>query len=579
MLDTGEFHRVFFDSLNRWTWIGSGLIGGKASGLISINDILAAEFTTGASETMEINIPTFTVVRTDVFDAFVERNHLRELIGVDQDQPDDVIAMEFQKASLPTEVLGNLRALIAHVNTPLAVRSSSVLEDSLHQPFAGIYTTKMIPNNQSSPDVRFQKLVEAIKLIYASTFFKAAREYIRATGHRPEEEKMAIVIQEVVGKRFGDRFYPQVSGVARSYNFYPAAHTKREDGVVSLALGLGKTIVDGGNCWTYAPAKPNAPSPFNSTHDMLKQTQTQFWAVNMGKPSAYDPIHETEYLSQLTLGDAEKDETLRALASTYDVYSDRIITGTAAFGPRVLNFAGLLSWKEIPLNDTIRRLLEVCRNTIGYPVEIEFAVTFNPDRIGFLQVRPMVVSGEEVVISEEELCGENVFIVSDRVLGNGTDNSLRDIVYVKPDRFDLRFTRRIADELEGINRKLFEQKRPYVLIGFGRWGSSDPSLGIPVNWGQVSGAKVIVEATQPTMNVELSQGSHFFHNLTSFKVSYFCVSHTGKYSINWKWLELQQTETETDLVRHVVLPSSLEVKVDGRSGLGVIKLATREHTL
>jgi len=569
MEGTGEFRRVFFDSQSRWTWIGSGSIGGKANGLASINDIIGSEFKANAFPDLGISIPTFTVIRTDVFDAFVDRNHLREIVKASP--PDDVIAREFQKASLPSEVLGDLRALIANVNTPLAVRSSSMLEDSLHQPFAGIYTTKMIPNNQPGSDVRFQKMVEAIKLVYASTFFKSAREYIRATGSRPEEEKMAVVIQEVVGRRFGDRFYPQISGVARSYNFYPVGHTEREEGVVSLALGLGKTIVDGGNCWTYSPARPNVGPPFNSLHEFLKQTQTQFWAVNMGKPPAYDPIRETEYLFNATLLDAESDDTLRQLASTYDAGSDRIIAGTARPGPRVLNFYGLLASRDFPLNDVVKRLLDVCRKAVGYPVEIEFAVTFNPDRVGFLQVRPMVVSSEEVTVAKEELFGENVIIASERALGNGTDNSVSDVVYVNPERFDPKFTRRIADELEVINKRLLEQKRPYLLIGFGRWGSSDPWLGIPVNWGQVSGAKVIVEATQPAMNVELSQGAHFFHNLISFRVSYFCVPFAGRYSIDWKWLGDQKTETETELVRHVVLPSPLEVKVDGKNGRGLIR--------
>lgn len=576
MQEIGEYKRAFFDPKSRWTWIGTGSIGGKASGLVSINDIVAAEFNSGRFSQVEISIPTFTVVRTDVFDAFIERNHLRRII--DGEAPDDVIAREFQKASLPTEILGDFRALVEQVHSPLAVRSSSLLEDSLHQPFAGIYTTKMIPNNQPSPDVRFQKLMEAIKLVYASTFFSSARDYIRAAGCRQEDEKMAVVIQEVVGHRFGDRFYPQVSGVARSFDYYPAGRARREDGVISLALGLGKTIVDGGMCWTYSPMRPNVAPPFGSIREMLEQTQTQFWAVNMGKPPAYDPIHETEYLVQSTLADAEEDGTLQRLVSTYDVESDRIISGMSLPGPRVLNFARLLARDEIPLTDILKKLLEASTKALGAPVEIEFASTLNPDRIGLLQVRPMVVSGEVVDVAEDELSRHGVLIASERVLGNGNDESIYDVVYVKPERFDPKFTRTIAYDLEQINRKMLEEHRPYLLIGFGRWGSSDPWLGIPVNWGQVSGARAIVEATQPTMNVELSQGSHFFHNLISFKVSYFSVSHSGGYRIDWKWFDRQNTETETDLVRHVRLSSPLQIKVDGRSGRGVIKALSTENT-
>ena len=576
MQENGKFTRKFFDSQTRWTWIGEGSIGGKAAGLVKIDEITAAIPRPETLADIEIHIPTFTVVRTGIFDAFIERNRLREVI--ESGSPDDVIAREFQKASLPAEILGDLHTVTQQVRTPLAVRSSSMLEDSLTQPFAGIYTTKMIPNNQPSPDARFQKLLEAVKLVYASTFFKSARDYIRATGCQPEEEKMAVVIQEVVGKRFGDRFYPQVSGVARSYNFYPVGNARREDGVVSLALGLGKTIVDGDTCWTYSPERPNVAPPYNSFAELLEQTQTQFWAVNMGKPPEYDPTRETEYLVRPNLLDAESDDTLSSLVSTYDSQSDRLKAGISSPGPRVLNFAGLLVHKQIPLNEIVKLLLDVCRNVVGYPVEIEFAVTFEPVRIGFLQVRPMTISSEEVAITDEDLATNDLLLASERVMGNGIENSIRDVVFVKPERFDLKFTRTIAAELEEMNRTLLEERRPYLLIGFGRWGSSDPWLGIPVNWGQVSGAKAIVEATLPAVNVDLSQGSHFFHNLVSFKVSYFSVPHTGRYAVNWEWLFRQRTAAETGFVRHVVLPFPLSMKVDGRTGRGVVRVRSHGDT-
>ena len=518
---------------------------------------------------IEVSIPSFAVVRTDVFDAFIERNHLAEVAA--SDASDEVIAHEFQRATLPAEILGDLRSLIEHVHTPLAVRSSSLLEDALYQPFAGIYITKMIPNNQPSPDIRFQKLMEAVKLVYASTFAKSAKDYITATGHPPSDEKMAVLIQEVVGTRHGERFYPEVSGVARSYNFYSMGRAKPREGVVSLALGLGRTIVDGGKCWTYSPAYPRIGPPYASAAEVLKQTQTTFWAVNMGKPPAYDPIRETEYLVEADLAEAEEDRTLDYIASTYDHQSDSVSMGLGRVGARVLNFAGLLTLNDIPLNSCIRSLLAVCTESFGTPVEIEFAMTFDPLRVGFLQVRPMVVSDEEVSINDGELSGTDVIVASETVLGNGVTDSISDIVYVRPRGFEARFTPRIAGELEGINRKLLSAGRPYLLIGFGRWGSSDPWLGIPVNWGQVCGAKVIVEATQPTMNVEMSQGSHFFHNITSFKVEYFCVPFTDEHAIRWDWLEARPSEEETSLVRHVRLASPLSVKVDGRTGRGVIR--------
>ena len=563
-----KFDRKFFDSEERSMWIGSGSFGGKAQGLASIDNVLTTEFKHDLFEGITVDIPAFTVLRTDVFDAFLRQNGLEELAY--SGRSDDFIAHEFQKASLPVEIVGDLRSLIAQVHTPLAVRSSSLLEDALFQPFAGIYNTKMIPNNQPSADERFRKLTEAIKLVYASTFSSSARDYVKATGRAPQDEKMAVIIQEVIGKRFGERFYPQVSGVARSYNFYPTGRAKPEDGVVSLALGLGKTIVDGGKCWTYSPKSPSATPPYSSIDELMEQTQSRFWAVNMGKPPAYDPIHETEYLSELQLSDAETDGALRNIASTYDSRSDRVSPGLSAQGPRILNFAGTLVLKAIPLNDIVQHMLSMSQRALNAPVEIEFAATYDPDRVGFLQVRPMVVSDEKVDIQDSELMDDHLLVASERVLGNGVVSGIRDVVYVKPDVFEAKHTPAIAAELEKINRKLLEEGRPYLLVGFGRWGSSDPWLGIPVNWGGVCGAKVIVEATLPKMDIELSQGSHFFHNLTSFKVSYFCVPHSGPYQIRWEWLDRQEIKTDLRFVRHVQPSSALQVKVDGRHGRGII---------
>ncbi len=571
-----QFNRRFFDSDERLTCIGAGSLGGKAQGLAFIRQTLISEFNPDAFTGIEVNIPTMTVICADVFDTFMARNDLYEIAY--SNLPDDRIAYAFQNAHLPTEIVGDLRALITQVRTPLAIRSSSMLEDAMYEPFAGIYATKMIPNNQHSPDTRFQKLVEAIKFVYASTYFKSAKDYIRATSYRTEDEKMAVIIQEVVGQRHNGRFYPEMSGVARSHNYYPMGRAKPEEGVVNLALGLGKTIVDGGRSWTYSPAWPKVNPPFGSVGELLKQSQTEFWSVNMGKAPAYDPIKETEYLVNADLADAEMDGTLRLTASTYNAQSDRITMGVGVQGPRVLTFAMLLVLNEIPLNALIKSLLSLCEQALGAPVEIEFAMTFAggrnssvPHKFGFLQVRPMVVSNEPVEISDEDMVGDPILLASDNALGNGIIDNIQDIVYVKPEMFEAQYTQRIAYEIEALNKKLVADKRPYLLIGFGRWGSSDPWLGIPVNWGQVSGAKVIVEATLANMNVELSQGSHFFHNLTSFGVCYFSVLHTRQHQIDWNWLENQEDFSETQFVRHVKLPASLQIKVDGRSGRGRIR--------
>ena len=314
--DLPSFDRHFWDGTFQFTRIGTGALGGKASGLAFAKDLLAETIGASAFSEVEVNVPTMAVIATDCFDEFIARNRLGELRV--EDLPDDRIGHAFQQADLPVELLGDLRALTTQVKTPLAVRSSSLLEDALDRPFAGVYGTKMIPNNQFDPDTRFRRLTEAIKFVYASTYFREARDYIKTTGHDPKEEKMAVILQEVVGRRHGDRFYPDVSGVARSYNFYPTGPALPEEGVASLALGLGKTIVDGGVAWTFSPAYPKKPPPFGSVQEMLRGTQTEFWAVNMGKPPAYDPVNETEYLVTAGLKEAEADDVLRCLASTFD---------------------------------------------------------------------------------------------------------------------------------------------------------------------------------------------------------------------------------------------------------------------
>jgi hypothetical protein len=574
--DVPLFDRSFLRSSAPITRIGDGELGGKARGLVMIRDLLASGFSAGNFPGIEVFVPRMVVIATGVFDAFMERNGLLETVL--SDLPDSHVAELFQRAELPVEVLGDLRALAEEIRAPLAIRSSSLLEDALFRPFAGVYGTKMLPNNQADVDIRFRKLIEAIKFVYASTYFSNARNYIRATDRTSRDEKMALIIQEVVGRRHGDRFYPDVSGVARSYNFFPASGSAPKDGVVNLALGLGKTIVDGGASWIYTPTRPRAPMPFNSVRDILKLTQLGFWAVNMGRPPAYDPTSETEYLVTADLAAADYDDTLSAVASTFDAERDRFLPGTARAGPSVIDFAPLLGNSNVPFNGAIRELLAISEQALQVAVEIEFAVELSDKthaRLGFLQLRPMLVSESEVEITDGELAAASLLLASDRAIGNGTLENIRDIVYVRPEAFEARLTPRIAQELEAVNRGLLEKNRPYLLLGFGRWGSSDPWLGIPVKWGQVSGARVIVESTLEDMNVEPSQGAHFFHNLISFAVPYLCVTHEPAGSgparnIDWGWLDRQPAVTETSLLRHVRLGQPVLVKVDGRSGRGAV---------
>jgi phosphoenolpyruvate synthase/pyruvate phosphate dikinase len=541
-------------------------IGGKAHGLFSIRE--AVNRLDGLYPGIHADIPSLTVLGTSVFDAFMERNGLAEIAN--SNLPDDRIVFAFQNADMPFEVLGELRKLITEVTTPLAVRSSGLLEDTTRRPFAGVYATKMIPNNQPDLDFRFRKLLEAIKYVWASTFFKVSKDYCQATGLDCSQEKMAVVLQEMVGKHHGLRFYPELAGVARSFNYYPIKPAKPQDGVVDLAIGLGKTIVDGGKTWTYSPAFSRRPPPFESVDEMFAETQNEFWAVNMGEPPEYNPAKETEFMQQYDLQAAEADGSLRFVASTFDAQSERFSAGTGDKGPRAITFAPLLAVEELPFNRVVKSMLVECAMELDTPVEIEFAMTFNPHRLAVLQVRPMVVPSGSLEVTDKDLHHRHNLAASELVLGNGTDDTICDVVYVKPDKFELKHTRRIAEELEAINRILLDQNRPYILIVFGRLGTFDPWLGIPVAWGQVCGAKVIIEATQDNVKVELSQGSHYFHNLINLGVMYFSMPFTSPYRLDWKWLVKQKNVHDMEFIRHIEAESPFKIKVDGRSGRGVI---------
>ena len=416
------FDRHFFTGQEKFTSIGRGSLGGKAHGLALMRDILESRLAPAFRPDIEVSIPTLTVIATEFFDLFMKENNLHE--AAYSGLRDDVIAGAFQKADLPAPLVGDLRALIAQVQSPLAIRSSSLLEDAMFEPFASVYATKMIPNNQLDTDARFRKLCEAVKFIYASTFFREAKNYIQATRHTAADEKMAVIIQEVVGARHGLRFYPHISGVARSYNFYPLGNATPADGVIDLALGLGKTIVDDGVAWSYSPAYPQANPPYNTLEDFLGQTQSEFWAVNMGWPLEFNPIKETEYMMKFGLDEAEKDGALQFIASTYRAQDDKIVYGIAEKGPRVIDFAPILKFDLIPLSRMLRALLKICEETLEKMVEVEFAMTLDdrrgrPARFGFLQVRPMVVSEAAVDLRPEELSGRNVLAASEAALGNG----------------------------------------------------------------------------------------------------------------------------------------------------------------
>ncbi|MCD4818569.1 MAG: PEP/pyruvate-binding domain-containing protein [Candidatus Cloacimonetes bacterium] len=567
------FDRDLMYKHNCFNFIGKDEPGGKAASLILMKDTVDKAFEDNKFEDIAVSIPNMTVILTDIFDIFMEENNLYEIAF--SDESDDVIANKFQKASLPAIINGDLYSLISKIHKPLAVRSSSLSEDKMFEPFAGVFETKMIPNNQFDTKTRFNKLVEAIKFIYASAFFSKSKNYFRAIKKDIKDEKMAVVIQEIVGERYKDRFYPTISGVARSYNFYPMGNSKPEHGVVSLALGLGKSIVDGGKVWSFSPQFPASPPPYNNINDMLKMTQTDFWTVNMGQIRDYNPIKETEYLENHSITKAEEDKVIRNICSTYDGQSDRMNMGTFGYGPRLLNFAPILKARILPLNELLKKIMKISEEKFGNKVEIEFAMVYDPDnyhqtRFSLLQVRPMVVSNTMVEVNVEDFEEEQIMAFSNKALGNGIIEEIDEIVFVKPEDFELKNTINIAQEIAEINSEIVKRDSNYVLIGFGRWGTSDPWLGIPIVWNQISGAKIIIESALPQIRADYSQGSHFFHNLTSFEIFYFSCNNLGKNKVDWDWLSKQKCVNETKYVKHIKLGKPLQILTDGRSGNGVI---------
>ncbi len=569
-----RFDPETFGSEHRIARIGTGSVGGKAAGLRQIQEQILPRFEDSRFDDVEVLVPQAVVIATDVFDEFVERNRLRRVAP--SDAPDSEIAVAFQRGELTPVVRVALRRLLDIVQGPLAVRPSSFLEDAEQRPFAGLYTSKMIPNSEDNLDARYRRLANAIKLTWASTFFENALLSRRAAGLADDAEKMAVVIQEVFGERFNGRFYPTLSAVARSYNHYPTPGNKREDGVVMLALGLGKAITDGEHVWSYCPHRALAPPPFKSTADLLKYTQTSFWAVDLGEATPATPGREDANLMRCALGDAEADGTLSFVASTYDPAADQLRAGIASSGPRALTFAPLLESRTIPFTPVLERLLELACNVNNGEAEVEIAAVLDreralPMRVGVLQVRPMLTPGERTPIEEGELEAENVLVASDNCLGQGARGDLTDLVYLRPQHFDRGLTRMMATELEAVNRGLVEEGRRGIFIGQGRWGTTDDRFGVPVRWGQISTARVIVEVPLPECPANLSHGTHFFHRLLSHRVLYMSLEPGGNGRIDWEWLDAQDAIWESRHVRHVRVEAPLDVRIDCANRRGMIR--------
>jgi hypothetical protein len=459
------------------------------------------------------------------------------------------------------------------VRYPLAVRSSSLLEDSQGQPFAGVYTTHMIPNNHADLDVRLDQLSSAIKLVYASTFFRNARRYLEATGRHSEEERMGVILQELVGSAHHARFYPTFSGVARSHNSYPVGQMQPEDGVANVALGLGKTVVEGGQTLMFSPALPHVLPQFSTTKDLLANSQREFYALNVSHPEIYPTPDANANLDKVGLDGAEADGTLAPIGSVYSPENDIVYDGVQRDGPRLVTFAHVLKSGLFPLAKILRLLLQIGRDGMACPIEIEFAVNMSaqPMEFGVLQIRPIISHEGHADVDLRQADMQHAVCFSPRALGDGHMGDIHDIVYVKPDAFDSSRTWEIAAELAKINDDLLHHRRQCVLIGPGRWGSADRWLGIPVTWEQISSAQVIVEASLEDFVVTPSQGTHFFQNLTSFGIGYLTVHPSlSEGLIDWDWLAAQAAVQETLFVRHLRLRNPLDVILNGHTRQGAI---------
>jgi len=558
-----------FDPDTEFFKIGKGSLGGKARGLAFVANLLQRLPAIHKKfEDVNIFVPQTLVVTTEGFDAFIEENDLKELAK--SDAPDEEIAEVFNAANFPQWIAEALKAYLEQINYPLAVRSSSLLEDAQFRAYAGLYRTYMLPNEHSDLEIRLEQLINAIKLVYASTYFRDPKAFSKRVGHRTEEEKMAVIIQQLVGERYGNYFYPTISGVAQSHNYYPFAKMKPEEGIATVALGLGKTVMEGEKALRFSPRYPQLLPQRSTVEDILENSQQLFYALNMGEDSPEVGILEDANLAKREVSDAEKEAPVKLLASTYIPEEHRIRDSAHMPGYRVLTFAQVLKYGQFPLAEVLCEVLDLGQEGMGCPVELEFSINMprNQDRkseFAFLQLRPMTARAEllQVKISDDEIARS--FCVSSHALGNAEKNDMADILFVKPDGFDPAKTLQIAREIGELNAGLLSESRKYLLVGPGRWGSADRWLGIPVSWAEICGVGAMVETSSSELRADPSQGSHFFHNITTLGITYATVLVEDSDFIDWNWLTSLPVVNETTHVAHVRLDKAFNLKVDGKS--------------
>ena len=569
------FQRDRFDRYSNFARIGEGSMGGKGRGLAFIDAMLKRnEEQFEDLEHAQITIPKTVVLCTDNFTEFMEQNRLYPVAL--SDSPDDEMLRHFLAARLPEDLVADVSVFLSAIKSPIAVRSSSLLEDSHYQPFAGIYSTYMVPYDPSSHANTLRMVCEAIKAVYASVYYHDSKAYMMATQNVIDEEKMAIVLQETAGNAYGTRFYPSFAGVARSLNYYPIGAETPEDGIANVAMGLGKYIVDGGTTLRFSPAYP-ANVLQTSTLDMaLRETQTWFNALDLSQTDFVPQVDDGFNLLRVNVQDALPDGTLRYIASTFDVHDQVLYDSLYEGGRKVITFANVLRHEVFPLAEILKRVLRIAQREMGRAIEIEFAVNLDYTGAGqhtfyLLQIRPIVDTKEVITEDIGAIPEDDAIITCRSALGHGITTDIADLVYVKPDAFSASKNQLIMYDIERLNRRLVDEGRHYVLVGPGRWGSSDPWLGIPVKWPHISNARVIVESGLANYRIDPSQGTHFFQNLTSFGVSYFTINpFIGDGTYDTAFLDAQPAAYESEYVRHVRFARPMTIKVDGRKNLGVV---------
>ncbi|MFO7789170.1 MAG: PEP/pyruvate-binding domain-containing protein [Bacteroidota bacterium] len=569
-----KFYRENYDEYLMFTRIGDGSLGGKARGLAFIDNLVSRNELTDRYENILVTIPRTLVITATLFDEFMEKNDLLKFALEETD--DEKILNKFVNSDLPDNLVEDLRKFLEVVQNPVAVRSSSLLEDSHYQPFAGIYSTYMIPSDEDI-DTSLDMLVVAVKSVYASVYYQDSKAYMNVTKNVIDEEKMAIVLQELCGKRHGNKFYPTISGVARSINFYPIGKEKSEDGIVNLAFGLGQYVVDGGLCLRFSPKNPKKILQLSNTAMALRETQKKFLALDMDKSSFTVDTDDGVNLIEDSIQSALDNKVMKHIVSTFD-YNDNVLRdGLSSSGKPIISFANILKHNYIPLAEIISDVIQIGQREMNNPVEIEFAVCLNlPDEpienvFNLLQIRPIVDNQETININLKEVEKEKTIMMSDSALGNGIYDDLKNIVYVKPETFNPANNPKLAEIIGKLNDKIADKNENYILIAPGRWGSTDPWLGIPVRWAQISAARVMVEAGIKNYHVDPSQGTHFFQNLTSFQVGYFTVNPNideGYYDIDY--LDKQPAVYEDEYIRHIEFKNPVQVLIDGKQSQGVI---------